>query len=74
MIINGLTGCYIVFDTKNWNIKLDTLPFNPKQIMKIRQSKTLNHSVFTVVKNCKYLIDGIFIVLFLSYKLPDVDK
>ena len=25
MIINDLDDCYIVFDTKNWNIKLDTL-------------------------------------------------
>ena len=25
MIINDLDGCYIVFDTKNRNMKLDTL-------------------------------------------------
>lgn len=27
MIINDLDGYYIVFDTKNWNTELDTLPF-----------------------------------------------
>ena len=26
MIINDLDGYYIVFDTKNWNTELDTLP------------------------------------------------
>ena len=26
MIINDLDGCYIVFDTKNRNMELDTLP------------------------------------------------
>ena len=26
MIINDLDGCYIVFDTKNRNTELDTLP------------------------------------------------
>ena len=29
MIINDLDGYYIVFDTKNWNTELDTLPLNP---------------------------------------------
>ena len=28
MIINDLDGYYIVFDTKNWNTELDTLPIN----------------------------------------------
>ena len=28
MIINDLDGCYIVFDTKNRNMELDTLPIN----------------------------------------------
>ena len=28
MIINDLDGCYIVFDTKNRNMELDTLVFN----------------------------------------------
>ena len=28
MIINDLDGYYIVFDTKNWNTELDTLPNN----------------------------------------------
>lgn len=27
MIINDLDGCYIVFDTKNRNMELDTLIF-----------------------------------------------
>ena len=30
MIINDLDGYYIVFDTKNWNTELDTLPKNLK--------------------------------------------
>ena len=29
MIINDLDGYYIVFDIKNWNTELDTLPFCP---------------------------------------------
>lgn len=28
MIINDLDGCYIVFDTKNRNMELDTLTSN----------------------------------------------
>ena len=28
MIINDLDGYYIVFDTKNWNTELDTLPIS----------------------------------------------
>ena len=30
MIINDLDGYYIVFDTKNWNTELDTLPVSKK--------------------------------------------
>lgn len=34
MIINDLDGYYIVFDTKNWNTELDTLPKNPKDYLR----------------------------------------
>ena len=32
MIINDLDGCYIVFDTKNRNMELDTLISNLDQV------------------------------------------
>ena len=34
MIINDLDGYYIVFDTKNWNTELDTLPNNSRSLFK----------------------------------------
>ena len=35
MIINDLDGYYIVFDTKNWNTELDTLPFMIQMLLKM---------------------------------------
>ena len=41
MIINDLDGYYIVFDTKNWNTELDTLPLYPK-VVNESVTKTFN--------------------------------
>ena len=46
MIINDLDGYYIVFDTKNWNTELDTLPSNLN--CKPLATKPLNHS-FSII-------------------------
>ena len=37
MIINDLDDYYIVFDTKNRNIELDTLPNNPNATVEQRE-------------------------------------
>lgn len=44
MIINGLTDCYIVFDTKNWNIKLDTLLINSNDCKEMKEL-TAHHTI-----------------------------
>ena len=42
MIINDLDGYYIVFDTKNWNTELDTLPFYPFTFLLLKALFTFN--------------------------------
>ena len=49
MIINDLDGYYIVFDTKNWNTELDTLPnivhLNPKVESMVWAKRASNCSI-----------------------------
>ena len=45
MIINDLDGYYIVFDTKNWNTELDTLPY--KTLLIIYKLKNITKEIFT---------------------------
>ena len=46
MIINDLYGCYIVFDTKNRNMELDTLFNNTKCISPNIWKYAKNNSIF----------------------------
>ena len=69
MIINDLDGYYIVFDTKNWNTELDTLPnklygITPFALMIPLYPKVVNESVTKTFNFKERLV---------NVKLKDID-